>query len=211
LANKQKAAASVNHDTWRIFIARTNPNSGHGDREVWMRCHLERSTVKRGSGANQNVVHAEKVCFTFHTGSGADAIKVKKEHVDTEALWDGLGDVGWHGRAYGLWTSYFGPPKWTNEYKDESFDPATKNAMPIKPRQVVNSLPTEGEKVRADCRDMIAAISNEMQERTAAISNEMQERTAAISDEFQERIAATSDELQERIAATSDIFDAVGN
>jgi hypothetical protein len=129
-----------------------------------MRCHLERSTVKQGSCANQNVVHAEKVCFTFHTGSGADAIKVKKEHVDTEALWDGLGDVGWHGRAYGFWTPYFGPPKWTNEYKDESFDPATKNALLIKPRQVVSGLPTNGEKVREDYRNMRAAISGQLQD-----------------------------------------------
>jgi hypothetical protein len=160
LANKQKAPAKIDHDTWRIFIARTKLTSGHGDEEVWVRCHR---------------VHAKKVGFTFHTGPGLDATEVKEEDVDPEALWDGLGDVLWLDRVYGLWASYFGPPKSKDEYKDAPFDPATKVAFPINPRRVVSGLPAESDKIRKDYRDKLVAMSDALQEMHAAISDALQQ------------------------------------
>jgi hypothetical protein len=92
-------------------------------------------------------------------------IKLSKDHVDTETLWDRLGESGWQGRAYGLWASYFGAPKVTAEYKDNAFDPNTKTTLPTNARTVDSKYaPTKASafndimELKATCRESAALM-----------------------------------------------------
>jgi hypothetical protein len=101
-----------------------------------MRCHLENSTAKRGSGTTKQAVKSLKVGYDYYTGPEQDAIKLVSGDIDPQTVWDGFGDNNWKFRVYWLWASYFGPPKHSNQYRDGPFHPSSKAEFPVNPRKV---------------------------------------------------------------------------
>jgi hypothetical protein len=128
-----------------MLVARTILTCPFGDKEVWVRCHIENSAVYQGSGADRHKVNGTKVGYTYHTGPGNKERRLKKDDVDFETLWDGLGDTGGQERVYAMWAAYFGMPRRSEAYNGIVFEPAIRIEFPVNPRGVTRPATASGD------------------------------------------------------------------
>jgi hypothetical protein len=128
-----------------MLVARTTLTCPFGDKEVWVRCHIENSAVYRGSGTDKQNVKGLKVGYTYHTGPGDKAQKLEKDDVDFETLWDGLGETGGQERAYTMWAVYFGMPRRSEAYNGIVFESALKAKFPVNPRAIPRPVTASGD------------------------------------------------------------------